>query len=95
MKELHRTGTKAFLLFLRAHGVGNPHHVQACIASLLKRSPGRFFTTQELVNEVYADDPSGGPLNPRANISTAIFMLRKNGLKIDNDRNCRGYRVAA
>ena len=95
INELHWTSTKTFLRLLIIHGVGDRHRLQACIASLLTRSPGRFFTTQELINAVYSDDPDGGPLNPRANITTAIYMLRKHGLKIDNDRNCRGYRVAA
>jgi hypothetical protein len=94
MDALDRISTKGFLRLLCVHRVGDPQRVQACIASLLASHPGRFFTTRELISEAYADDPHGGPLNPRANISTAIFMLRKRGLKIDNDRNRRGYRLA-
>jgi DNA-binding response OmpR family regulator len=90
--SLDRVGTKAFLKFLRAHHVRDTAPCR--LLSLLASRPGRRFTLAEILDEVWGDDPSGGPLSASNGIGIRVYRLRKTGLNIVSHYGGYSYHAA-
>lgn len=79
-------------VFLRALGLGmRPNaHIQRPIINLLASLPGRIFSTEELLEAVYGDDPEGGIVFAARAIYVSIYRLRRHGWTIVSHGR-RGY----
>jgi DNA-binding response OmpR family regulator len=73
--------------FLRALRGGT----QQATLNILTTRPGKVFSVIDLMAQVYADDPKGGPEYGSNYIRTCIMKLRRKGYNIVTEYS-RGYR---
>jgi hypothetical protein len=91
---LHRISTKAMLAALTP-AVRLPHRraetpVTARVLGTLRLKVGQLCPVNQLVDSVYGDDPTGGPVRAGTNISLAVVQLRRLGWPIEAQWG-RGY----